>query len=541
MQFFHRLKVSTRLGWLLAALCLLAAGVGAAGLLGMGSSNAGLVTVYRDRVVPLQQIKMVADAYAVNVVDTAHKVRDGAMTPRQGLDSIAAARKDIETQWSAYLATDLHAEERRLIGEFQPLQVRADAAVQTLEHLLRAQDIPGLTAFAAREMYPALDPLQTVLATLTQVQLDTARNTYEAAEVQYHETRTGVIAAVLAGVIVAIGFGMLVVRGILRELGAEPSMAAAVARSVAQGDLTIAIQTRPGDATSLMAQLRRMRDQLAAMVAAIHESAESVSSAALQIAQGNSDLSARTEGQAGALQQTAASMEQLNGTVRQNAGNALEADRVAQAASRVAAQGGAVVAEVVSTMQDINDSSRRIADITGIIDTIAFQTNILALNAAVEAARAGEQGRGFAVVAAEVRQLAQRAGQASGEIKGLVTTSIERVTAGSALVYRAGQTMDSVVRSIQGLSQLVGDITAASQEQRQGVEQINGAVNDMDRTTQHNAALVEEMAAAAAALSQRARELVSAVATFRLPGERLLAGPATPVAAGMAQRLLQHG
>ncbi|CAM3964599.1 methyl-accepting chemotaxis protein [Paracidovorax anthurii] len=541
MQFFHRLKISTRLGWLLAALCLLAAGVGAAGLLGMGSSNAGLVTVYRDRVVPLQQIKMVADAYAVNVVDTAHKVRDGAMTPRQGLDSIAAARKDIETQWSAYLATDLHAEERRLIGEFQPLQVRADAAVQTLEHLLRAQDIPGLTAFAAREMYPALDPLQTVLATLTQVQLDTARNTYEAAEVQYHETRTGVIAAVLAGVIVAIGFGMLVVRGILRELGAEPSMAAAVARSVAQGDLTIAIQTRPGDATSLMAQLRRMRDQLAAMVAAIHESAESVSSAALQIAQGNSDLSARTEGQAGALQQTAASMEQLNGTVRQNAGNALEADRVAQAASRVAAQGGAVVAEVVSTMQDINDSSRRIADITGIIDTIAFQTNILALNAAVEAARAGEQGRGFAVVAAEVRQLAQRAGQASGEIKGLVTTSIERVTAGSALVDRAGQTMDSVVRSIQGLSQLVGDITAASQEQRQGVEQINGAVNDMDRTTQHNAALVEEMAAAAAALSQRARELVSAVATFRLPGERLLAGPATPVAAGMAQRLLQHG
>ncbi|SFD86066.1 methyl-accepting chemotaxis protein [Paracidovorax konjaci] len=536
MHYIHRLKVSTRLGWLLAALCLLAAGVGGAGLLGMGNSNAGLVTVYRDRVVPLQQIKVVADAYAVNVVDTAHKVRDGAMTPQQGLDSVAAARKDIRTQWDAYLATDLHAEEHRLLAEFRPLQARADAAVQTLEALLRAQDIPGLTAFAAREMYPALDPLQAVLASLTQVQLDTARSTYEAAEADYHATRQGVIAAVLAGMLAAIGFGALVVRGILRELGAEPSMAAAVARSVAQGDLTVAIPTRDGDAASLMAQLRRMRDQLAAMVAAIHESAESVSSAALQIAQGNSDLSARTEGQAGALQQTAASMEQLNGTVRQNAGNAQEADRVAQAASRVAAQGGAAVAEVVRTMQDINDSSRRIADITGIIDTIAFQTNILALNAAVEAARAGEQGRGFAVVAGEVRQLAQRAGQAAGEIKGLVTASMERVNAGTDQVARAGQTMESVVRSIHGLSQLVEQITAASQEQSQGVDQINDAVTDMDRSTQHNAALVEEMAAAAAALSQRARELVGAVSTFRLPGEALLAAPA----AGPLPRL-RHG
>ncbi|WP_019700858.1 methyl-accepting chemotaxis protein, partial [Paracidovorax oryzae] len=328
---------------------------------------------------------------------------------------------------------------------------------------------------------------------------------------------------------------------ILRELGADPGAAAAVARSVAQGDLTIEIPARQGDATSLMAQLRSMRDQLAAMVAAIHESAESVSSAALQIAQGNSDLSARTEGQAGALQQTAASMEQLNGTVRQNAGNALEADRVAQAASRVAAQGGAVVTEVVDTMQQIQDSSRRIADITGIIDSIAFQTNLLALNAAVEAARAGEQGRGFAVVAGEVRRLAQRAGQAAGEIKGLVGASMDRVAAGTALACRAGQTMSSVVQSIQGLSQLVGEITAASQEQSQGVDQINDAVNDMDRSTQHNAALVEEMAAAAAALSQRARELVGTVASFRLPVERFaLAGAALPPASA-PRALLRHG
>ncbi|AVS80171.1 methyl-accepting chemotaxis protein [Paracidovorax avenae] len=541
MHYLHRLKVSTRLGWLLAALCLLAAGAGATGLLGMARSNAGLVSVYHDRVVPLQQIKRVADAYAVNIVDTAHKVRDGALTPQQGLESIDAARKEVREQWAAYLATGLHAEEHRLLEEFGPLQARADAAVQALEGLLRDRDIPGLTAFAAREMYPALDPLQAVLAALTQVQLDTARSTYEAAETRYADTRAGVIAAVLAGMVFAIGFGALVVRGILRELGAEPGAAAAVARSVAQGDLTIEIPARQGDTASLMAQLRSMRDQLAAMVAAIHESAESVSSAALQIAQGNSDLSARTEGQAGALQQTAASMEQLNGTVRQNAGNALEADRVAQAASRVAAQGGAVVTEVVDTMQQIQDSSRRIADITGIIDSIAFQTNLLALNAAVEAARAGEQGRGFAVVAGEVRRLAQRAGQAAGEIKGLVGTSMDRVAAGTALVGRAGQTMASVVQSIQGLSQLVGEITAASQEQSQGVDQINDAVNDMDRSTQHNAALVEEMAAAAAALSQRARELVGTVASFRLPVERLaLAGAALPPASA-PRALLQHG
>ncbi|GKS74970.1 Tar ligand binding domain-containing protein [Acidovorax sp. SUPP950] len=528
MLHFGPLKVATRLALLLALLCLLAAGVGAAGLLGMAGSNAALVSVYHDRVVPLKQIKIVADAYAVNVVDTAHKVRDGAMTPRQGLDSIASARKDIDAQWSAYLSAPLIGEERRLVAQFRPLQLAADAAVARLEGLLHAGDIPGLTAFAAREMYPALDPLQTVLSSLTQVQLDTAQADYEAAEVAFADTRLGIVVAVAAGVLAALGFGYLVARSILRELGAEPATAAALARSVAQGDLTVAIALAPGDDTSLMAQLRHMRDHLATVVTAIHEGAESVSAAAAQIAQGNGDLSARTEGQAGALQQTAASMEQLSATVRHNADSARQADQLAQTASAVAREGGAVVSDVIQTMRGINDSSRQIADIIGVIDAIAFQTNILALNAAVEAARAGNQGRGFAVVAGEVRHLAQRAAQAAGEIKGLITASVERVNAGTALVDRAGHTMGSVVSSIGGLSGLVGEITAASREQSEGVDQINGAVTQMDQTTQHNAAMVEEMAAAAAALSSRARELLASVAAFKLPQRPVLAAPRIP-------------
>ncbi|GKT23918.1 methyl-accepting chemotaxis protein [Acidovorax sp. SUPP3334] len=525
MLHFGPLKVATRLALLLALLCLLAAGAGTAGLLGMAGSNAALVSVYHDRVVPLKQIKIVADAYAVNVVDTAHKVRDGAMTPQQGLESIASARKDIDAQWSAYLSTRLIGEERRLVAQFRPLQVAADAAVARLESLLQAGDIAGLTAFAAREMYPALDPLQTVLSSLTQVQLDTAYADYENAEEAFAKTRLGIVAAVAAGVLAALGLGYLVARSILRELGAEPAVAAALARSVAQGDLTVAIALAPGDDTSLMAQLRHMRDHLAAVVSAIHESAESVSAAASQIAQGNGDLSARTEGQAGALQQTAASMEQLSATVRHNADSARQADQLAQNACAVAREGGAVVTDVIQTMRGINDSSRKIADITGVIDAIAFQTNILALNAAVEAARAGSEGRGFAVVAGEVRHLAQRAAQAAGEIKGLITASVERVNAGTALVDRAGQTMGSVVSSIGGLTGLVGEITAASREQSEGVDQINGAVTQMDQTTQHNAAMVEEMAAAASALSSRARDLLGAVAAFKLPHRPALAHP----------------
>ncbi len=321
---------------------------------------------------------------------------------------------------------------------------------------------------------------------------------------------------VLLGLVVGVIVGTLVSRSILRQLGGEPVTATDLAHSVAAGDLSTHIDLKRGDTRSLLAQLEAMRTSLAGVVGNVRQNSEAVATASAQIAQGNSDLSSRTEQQAAALQETAASMEQLSAAVRQNADHARQAEQLAVGASGVALRGGEVVGQVVATMKDINHSSKRIADITGVIDGIAFQTNILALNAAVEAARAGEQGRGFAVVASEVRSLAGRSAEAAKEIKGLISASVERVEQGTALVDQAGNTMTEVVAAIQRVVGIVGRISAASAEQSAGVAQVGQAIGQMDQATQQNAALVEQSAAAAASLKQQADELVQAVAVFRL-------------------------
>jgi methyl-accepting chemotaxis protein len=316
--------------------------------------------------------------------------------------------------------------------------------------------------------------------------------------------------------LMAAGLGFALARSIFRQLGGEPGAAAAVADRVADGHLSVAVPLQPGDTTSLMANLARMQTSLSQVVSNVRQNAESVATASAQIAQGNQDLSGRTEQQASALEETAASMEQLGSTVKQNTDNAKQANQLAQSASAVAIQGGEVVGQVVETMKGINDSSRKIADIISVIDGIAFQTNILALNAAVEAARAGEQGRGFAVVASEVRSLAGRSADAAKEIKGLITASVERVEQGTALVDKAGATMTEVVTSIRRVTDIMGEISAASVEQSAGVSQVGEAVGQMDQATQQNAALVEESAAAAESLKGQAQQLVQAVAVFKL-------------------------
>jgi methyl-accepting chemotaxis protein-1 (serine sensor receptor) len=331
----------------------------------------------------------------------------------------------------------------------------------------------------------------------------------------YASSRVLLIGALLVAVVVAAAMAYLIPRGLTTALGAEPAELAQVAERIAGGDLG---ELQGGDRAprgSVLASMSAMRSNLARIVHDVRHGSESVATASAQIAQGNEDLSSRTEEQASALQQTASSMEQLGGTVRQNADNARQADQLARGASQVATQGGEVVAEVVTTMQGINESSRKIADIITVIDGIAFQTNILALNAAVEAARAGEQGRGFAVVAGEVRSLAQRSAQAAREIKGLITDSVERVERGSSLVDKAGQTMQEVVSAIRRVSDIVGEISVASGEQSDGVNQVAQAVAQMDHATQQNAALVEEAAAAAGSLQQQARQLVDSVAVFK--------------------------
>jgi methyl-accepting chemotaxis protein len=330
-------------------------------------------------------------------------------------------------------------------------------------------------------------------------------------------TKRNAMAAEMALVAVALAAGSLIAwritRGVTRPLG----RAVAVAERIAEGDLTSDVRAERDDETGRLLQaIASMQDRLSALVGHIRLAADAIETASSEVASGNQDLSHRTEQAASNLQQTASSMEQLTGTVKQSAEAARQANQLASSAAEVAARGGSVVSDVVTTMDQITHSSKKIADIIGVIDGIAFQTNILALNAAVEAARAGEQGRGFAVVAGEVRSLAGRSAEAAKEIKSLIGASVERVETGSRLVAAAGATMKEIVGSVQRVSDIIAAITASSAEQSEGIGQVNTAVTQLDQMTQQNAALVEEGAAAAESLKEQAQRLAQMVGTFRV-------------------------
>ncbi|WP_157003180.1 methyl-accepting chemotaxis protein [Ralstonia sp. A12] len=349
------------------------------------------------------------------------------------------------------------------------------------------------------------------------------------AKASYIESRNWLLALSGLALLVSLAASALITRGLIRKLGGEPGTVADIAGQIAGGNLAVVIHTRSDNQASLMHAMKRMRDSLAAIAEQVHTSTDTLATASEQIATGNFDLSTRTQEQASALEECAASMEELNATVKQNADHARHANQLATAAADVATQGGSVVARVVNTMGAISESARKVSEIIGVIDSIAFQTNILALNAAVEAARAGEQGRGFAVVASEVRGLAQRSASAAKEIKLLIGDSVDQVQAGNALVEQAGATMQDVVTSIQRVTAIMTEIMGATDEQAGGIDQIHHAIAQMDEVTQQNAALVEEAAAAAESMREQTTRLVRVVSVFKLADQTQNSAPAQRV------------
>jgi len=399
---------------------------------------------------------------------------------------------------------------QKLEGPTRELKTRIEATRQMADqHLIQAASLQ----MPAKEYFNDFTGTIDALFSVNDLAMQTLDTALQERVQRLEQTLMGMVATLLLVLSITVWIMLIFVRSMTRPL----RQAQELADAVANGDLSgVDIVHGSNEVGQLIAALQRMRGKLRPVVAQVRQSAEGLASASAQIAQGNNDLSARTETEAAALEKTAASMEQLNATVHQNAESARQANQVADSASQVAAKGGQVVAKVVNTMEEINKSSLKIADIISVIDGIAFQTNILALNAAVEAARAGEQGRGFAVVASEVRALAGRSAAAAKEIKHLIDASVDSVSAGCLLVEEAGSTMEDILTSVRRVADIMSQINAASQEQSAGVSQVSAAITHMDQVTQQNAALVEEMAAAAVGLRSQAEDLVGTVSLFRL-------------------------
>ena len=529
------MKISVRLVLGFGLMAVLITLLGGTALLKIRSVSDAFDTVVHDRYPKVTELHAVAENLgAIEAALNNLLLIDNPSDLAQQHSLIAAKRQESSQRLDQLQQQIVAPQGKAALDKI--LQARSTYSIQQnrFMDLLKAGKQDEARAMRLRDMPALRQAYSDAVAGSVAYQQTLMNNSIQEASSTVTSIRVTIWSTLALALVAAALMALWIVRAITRPL----HEAIEISHAIAAGDLSHSFHAQGNNETAqLLHALEGMQDSLVRVVSSVREGSEGVATASAQIAQGNHDLSARTEQQASALQQTAASMEELNSTVRQNADNARQANQLAMSASTVASQGGEAVADVVRTMKDINDSSRRIADIIGVIDSIAFQTNILALNAAVEAARAGEQGRGFAVVAAEVRSLASRSAEAAREIKGLIGTSVDRVELGSAQVDRAGQTMTEVVTAIRRVTDIMGEISAASSEQSQGVEQVSEAVTQMDQVTQQNAALVEEMAAAASSLSTQARDLVATVATFKLsdkhsaPVQRSILRPApAPVA-----------
>ena len=516
MNILARLKIGQRLLAGFACVLVLAVIVGAFSVSRLARVNADTTDLATNWLLATRMLSEFKTNVSILRRAEASSIMSGkpevvAAQARRVTDAKAKAAES----WKAYLGTVELPEERAIASDIEAARDRYYAALDK-SFATDASTPEGhdkLLAEYETESKASFDALFGTITHDVEFQTRGADAAYRSSQDIYANARLAIIGLLAAAVVTGALMAFVITRSIVRPLGS----AVKVAEAVAEGNLTSAIVASGADEVSqLLRALRRMNESLVTIVSRVRNSSDSIATGSSQIAAGNTDLSQRTEEQASNLQQTAASMEELTATVKQNADTARAATQIASGATAAAAEGGRVVGQVVSTMEEISQSSRKIVDIIGVIDGIAFQTNILALNAAVEAARAGEQGRGFAVVASEVRSLAQRSAEAAKEIKSLIGASVEKVESGSHLVDAAGKSMADIVMQVTRVNDLIGEISSASMEQSTGIGQIGDAVNQLDQVTQQNAALVEESAAAAESLKVQAAQLAQVVSVFKL-------------------------
>lgn len=499
---FSNMKVAMRLAVLAGTLLVFMVIIGAMGIKGMREAYEGMRSVYMDRVIPLKDLKLIADMYAVNIVDVAHKVRNKGLNWQQGTESVNAAQQTIHTRWDAYLATDLVSAEQKLVTELKPLLITADTATAELLNIFATQDTAKLDEFVLNKLYPSIEPVSDRFTRLVDVQLAVAEQVYQATNISYQRTLVFNIGLIITSIVISLLLGFLITRSLLKQLGGEPKYTADMIYKITEGDLSVKVDINPKDQTSILFAIRQMVSKLSEIIGDVRSTADSLSSASEELSATAQSLSQSSTQQAASIEETSASMEEITASIGQNNDNAKITDNLASKSAQEANQGGDAVKNTV-------DAMRKIAQKISVIDDIAYQTNLLALNAAIEAGRAGEHGRGFAVVASEVRKLAGRSQTAAKEIGELAGGSVK-------LAESAGQLLDEIVPAIKKTADLVQEISAASDEQTMGANQITIAISQISIATQQNSSSAEELYSTAEELTSQAMQLQERMEFFRL-------------------------